>query len=65
MAQNFEQEKIDALTKYTTNLVSDHKVYLEESTLYAKKNGYRPTRTLTTADKRRMQHIKAHYETVP
>ena len=65
MAQNFEQEKIDALTKYTAKLVSDHRVYMEESTLHAKKNGYRPTKTLTSADKRRMQYIKVHYETVP
>ena len=65
MAQNFEQESIDALTKYTTNLVSDHRVYMEESTLHAKKNGYRPKKTLTSADKRRTQHTKVHYETVP
>ena len=65
MAQNFEQEKIGALIKYTMKLVSDHREYLEESTLHAKKNGYRPTRTLTAADKRRMQHINTHSETVP
>ena len=65
MANNFEQEKIGAFIKYTMKLVSDHRAYLEEWTLHAKKNGYRPTRTLTAADKRRMQHIKPHFDTVP
>ena len=65
MAQNFVQERSDALTKYTANLVSDHRVYMEELPSQAKRNGYRPTKTLTSEDKQRMQWNKVHYVTVP
>ena len=58
MANNFVQEKSDALTRYTANLVAYHREYLRELPFQTKKNAYRPTRTLTTADKQRMQHNK-------
>ena len=65
MANNFVQQTTDALTRYTANLVAYHREYLRELPFQTKKNAYRPTRTLTTADKQRMQHNKSHPFTVP
>ena len=65
MAQNLVQEMSEGLTKYTANLVMDHRTYMEELPSHAKRNGYRPTATLTSTDKQRMQRDKVHYMQVP
>ena len=65
MAHNFVQEKSDVLTKYTANLVAHYQEYLWELPFQTMKKGYRPTWTLTTADKQRMQHNKFHPFMIP
>ena len=62
MAQNFVQERSDALTRCIANKVAE---YREETPPRVTESGYRPTKTLTHEDKQRMRWNKAHPTVVP